>query len=173
MWKVKVFTWRPILERASMRAGFEKVEGLKVVVIDRNSTGAVRVAKSWHTRRKLGRSSSSRWANKLSRHLSFSQKRKNDELVDKTKLQMEPMELSERAAGKVNTGYSRTHAQRDLTSTVDSRGRRQRNFAKQQPRACARGGGGETPIASVAVARRRALERRRGSWCMHWWVSST
>jgi hypothetical protein len=42
--------------------------------------------------------------------LSFSQKRKNDELVDKTKLQMEPMELSERAGGKVNTGYSRAHA---------------------------------------------------------------
>lgn len=106
MWKVKVLTWRPILARASMRAGLEKVEGLKVVVMDSNSTGAVRVAKSWHTRRKLGRSSSSRWANKLSRHLSFSQKRKNDELVDNTRLQMEPMELLARAGSKVNTGYS-------------------------------------------------------------------
>lgn len=100
---MKVLTWRPILERASTRAGLEKVEGLKVVVRDSNRTGAARVAKSWHTRRKLGSSSSSRWAKRLSRHVSFNQKRKKDELVDSTRLQIEPMELLDRIASKINT----------------------------------------------------------------------
>jgi hypothetical protein len=92
MWKVNVFTWRPILESASMRAGFENVEVLKVEVTDSNSCGAARDEKSWQTRRKLARSSDSKWSRRLSRHVSFSQKRKKTELVERTKLQIELLE---------------------------------------------------------------------------------
>jgi hypothetical protein len=95
-----------------MRAGLENVEGLKVVVRDANWTGAARVAKSWHTRRKLGRSSSSRLRKRLSRQVSFSQKRRKDELVDSTRLHMEPMELLERDANEVNTLCSSAYARR-------------------------------------------------------------
>ena len=103
---MKVLTWRPIFERASTRAGLENVDGLKVTVSDSKSTGAVRVAKSWQTRRKLGRSSSLRWAKRLSRQVSFNQKRRKDELVDKTRLHIGPREPLDIAAYAVNTGCS-------------------------------------------------------------------
>jgi len=68
MWKVKVLTWRPIRDSASMRAGFEKVEALKVEVMVSNRGGAARDEKSWHTRRRLARSSDSMCSSRLSRH---------------------------------------------------------------------------------------------------------
>jgi hypothetical protein len=46
IWKVNVFTCRPILESASMRAGLENVEVLKVEVTDSNNWGAARDEKS-------------------------------------------------------------------------------------------------------------------------------
>jgi hypothetical protein len=92
MWKVKVLMWCPILDNASMRAGLENVEVLKVDVIDSNSGGAARDEKSWQTRRRLARSSDSRCSSRLSRHESFSQKRKKTELVERTKLHIEPLE---------------------------------------------------------------------------------
>jgi hypothetical protein len=75
-----------------MRAGLEKVDVLKVEVMDSNSCGAARDEKSWQTRRKLARSSVSRCSSRLSRHESFSQKRKKTELVERTKLHMELFE---------------------------------------------------------------------------------
>jgi hypothetical protein len=51
-----------------MRAGLEKVEVLKVEVIDSKSRGAARDEKSWQTRRMLARSSDSRCSIRLSRH---------------------------------------------------------------------------------------------------------
>ena len=90
MWKVKVLTWRPILERASMRAGLVKVDDLKVVVTDSKSKGAARVDMSWQTRRRLARSSASICSSMLSRHLSFNQNRRKTELVDSTRLHTEP-----------------------------------------------------------------------------------
>jgi len=75
-----------------MRAGFEKVDVLKVEVIDSNNWGAARDEKSWQTRRKLARSSGSKYSSRLSRHWSFSQKRKKTELVERTKLQIELFE---------------------------------------------------------------------------------
>lgn len=75
-----------------MRAGFEKVDVLKVDVTDSNSCGAARDEKSWQTRRKLARSSDSKCPSRLSRHESFSQKRKKTELVERTKLQIELFE---------------------------------------------------------------------------------
>jgi hypothetical protein len=92
IWKVKVLTWRPILDSASMRAGLVKLEVLKVTVIFSKSRGAAFDEKSWHTRRKLERSSGSIWSNTLSRHESFSQKRRKTELVERTKLHIEPLE---------------------------------------------------------------------------------
>jgi hypothetical protein len=92
MWKVNVLTWRPILDSASMRAGLEKVEVLKVDVRDWNNCGAARDEKSWQTRRKFERSSGSKCSRRLSRQLSFSQNRRKTELVDRTKLQMELFE---------------------------------------------------------------------------------
>lgn len=121
MWKVKVLTWRPILESASTRASFEKVEVLKVVVIDSNNGGAARDEKSWQTRRKLARSSVSRCSSRLSRQWSFSQKRKKTELVERTKLQIE---LFERTAGIVNKLVTRVSREGHLTSSVDSSSRR-------------------------------------------------
>jgi hypothetical protein len=75
-----------------MRAGLEKVEVLKVDVIDWNNCGAARDEKSWQTRRKLERSSGSKCSRRLSRQVSFSQNRRKTELVERTKLQMELFE---------------------------------------------------------------------------------
>lgn len=96
MRKVKVLTCRPIRESASMRAGFEKDEGLNVTPRASNKRGAALDEKSWQTRRKLDRSWGPRCSRRLSRHWSFSQKRKKTELFDRTKLQMEPFERIDR-----------------------------------------------------------------------------
>lgn len=79
-------------DSASMRAGLVKDDVLKVTVSDSNSRGAALEEVSWQTRRKLERSSGSRCSKRLSRHVSFSQKRKKTELVDRTRLHIEPFE---------------------------------------------------------------------------------
>lgn len=75
-----------------MRAGLVKVEVLNVTVIFSKSRGAAFDEKSWHTRRKLARSSDSMRLSTFSRQSSFSQKRKKTELVESTRLQMEPLD---------------------------------------------------------------------------------
>jgi len=79
-------------DSASVRAGLVKEEVLNVSVSDSNNRGAALEEKSWQTRRRLERSSGSRHSSKLSRHVSFSQKRKKTELVDRTRLHIEPLE---------------------------------------------------------------------------------
>jgi hypothetical protein len=92
IWNVKVFTCRPIRDSASTRAGLLKEEVLKVTVIFSNNRGAAFELKSWHTRRKLDRSSGSRWSSTASRDVSFSQKRRKTEEVERTRLHIEPLE---------------------------------------------------------------------------------
>jgi hypothetical protein len=92
MWKVKVFTWRPMRDKASMRAGLLKEEGLNVTVMFSKRRGAAFELKSWHTKRSFGRSSDSRWSSTVSRHVSFSQKRRKTEEVERTRLHIEPLE---------------------------------------------------------------------------------
>ena len=72
-----------------MRAGFVKVLGLKVIDTSSKRYGAARVPNSRHTKRTFGRSSLDTLERSVSRQVSESQNLRKDELVDRTRLQIE------------------------------------------------------------------------------------